>query len=99
MINNILVNVGIDDITQPNLYNYNIEPDWNLISKTNITTLLGNQLGNFESNSVKYYIDNGINFIYPIILFDNKLFENYTTIELNKQLINTVQNKKCRIVF
>jgi hypothetical protein len=33
------------------------------------------------------------------ILFDNKLFENFTTIELNKELINAVQNKKCRIVF
>jgi hypothetical protein len=44
-------------------------------------------------------MNNGIDFIYPIILFDNKLFENYTTIELNKELINAIQNKKCRIVF
>ena len=96
---NILINIGYDSLAKPNLYNYNIEPDWNKSAKTNIVSLLGNQLGNFKSNSVKYYVDNGIDFIYPIILFDNKLFENYTTIELNKQLINTVQNKKCRIVF
>lgn len=96
---NTLINVGYDDITQPNLFNYNIEPNWNLTSKTNITTLLGNQLGNFKSNSVKYYIDNNINFIYPIILFDEKLFENYETIELNVELIKSIRNKQCRIVF
>jgi hypothetical protein len=96
---NILINVGYDNLTNPNLYNYNIEPNWNIVSKTNIDSLIGNQLGNFKSNLVKYYVDNNINFIYPIILFNNKLFENYTTIELNKELINAVQNKKCRIVF
>ena len=96
---NILINVGYDSLAKPNLYNYNIEPDWNKSAKTNIVSLLGNELGNFKSNSIKYYVDNGINFIYPIILFDNKLFENYTTIELNKEVISAVQNKKCRIVF
>jgi hypothetical protein len=99
MINDILIDVGYDDIIKPNLYNYNIEPDWNLVSKTNISTLLGNQLGNFKSNSVKYYIDNNINFIYPIILFNNKLFENHNTIDFDKELIECIKNKKCRIVF
>lgn len=98
-MDSILINVGYDDITIPNLYDCNIEPDWNKKAKTNIVSLLGNALGNFKSNSVKYYVDNNINFIYPIILFDNKLFENYATIELNKQLIKSIQNKKCRIVF
>ena len=98
-MDNILINVGYDDIGIPNLYNYNIEPDWNKLAKTNIDTLLGNQLGNFKSNSVKYYIDNGIDFIYPIILFDNKLFENYETIDLDVQLIECIKNKKCRIIF
>jgi hypothetical protein len=96
---NILINVGYDNISKPNLCEYYIDPDWNTSAKTNIVSLLGNELGNFKSNSIKYYIDNDINFIYPIILFDNKLFENFTTIELNKELINAVQNKKCRIVF
>ena len=98
-MDSILINVGYDDITIPNLYDCNIEPDWNKKAKTNIVSLLGNALGNFKSNSVKYYVDNNINFIYPIILFDNKLFENYATIELNKQLIKSIQNKQCRIVF
>jgi hypothetical protein len=96
---NILINIGYDNIEKPNLYNYNIEPDWNLVNKTNIATLFGNQLGNFKSNLVKYYIDNNINFIYPILLFDNKLFENYDTIDLDTELIECIKNKKCRIVF
>lgn len=99
MINNILINVGYNDITKSNLYNYNIEPDWNKAAKTNIDTLLGNQLGNFKSNSVKYYIDNDIDFIYPIILFDETLFEKYNTIHLSEEILNAVKNKKCRIVF
>jgi hypothetical protein len=96
---NILINIGYDNIEKPNLYNYNIEPDWNKVAKTDIISLFGNQLGNFKSNSVKYYVDNNINFIYPIVLFDNKLFENYDTIDLNTELIEYIKNKKCRIVF
>jgi hypothetical protein len=99
MINDILINVGYDDLTRPNLYNYNIEPNWNLISKTNITTLLGNNLGNFKINTVNYFIDNNIDFIYPILLFDEKLFQNYGTIEFNFDLVKSIQNKKCKIVF
>ena len=99
MINNILVNVGLNDITQPNLHNYNIEPEWNITAKTDITKLLGNNLGNFKINTINYFIDNNIDFIYPIILFDEKLFQNYNTIEFNINLVNSVRNKKCRIVF
>lgn len=95
----ILINAGYDNIEKANLYNYKIEADWNIIAKTNIDTLLGNQLGNFKSNSVKYYINNSINFIYPIILFDNKLFENYKTIDFDAELVEYIKNKKCRIVF
>ena len=95
----ILISVGYDDITKPNLYDYNIEPGWNLVSKTNISTLFGNQLGNFKINSVEYYINNNIDFIYPIILFDNKLFQNYNTIDFDKELVESINNKQCRIVF
>lgn len=98
-VKNILINVGYDDISKLNLYEYNIEPHWNTIRKHNITTLLGNDLGNFKSDNVKYFYDNDINFIYPIILFDEKLFQNFNTIELSDDLIKSVHNKKCRIVF
>jgi hypothetical protein len=98
-LKNILINVGYDDISKLNLYEYNIEPYWNTIRKHNISTLLDNNLGNFKSNKVKYFYDNDITFIYPIILFDETLFQNFKTIELNDELIKSVYNKKCRIVF
>ena len=99
MINNILVNVGYDNILKPNLHNYNIEPEWNITAKTDITKLLGNSSGNFKINTINYFIDNNLNFIYPITIFDDKLFLNYDTIEFNVDLLRMVKNKKCRIVF
>jgi hypothetical protein len=99
MLNDILINVGLDDILKPNLYNYNIEPEWNNTAKTDITKLLGNSSGNFKINTINYFIDNNLNFIYPITIFDDKLFLNYDTIEFNIDLLKMVKNKKCRIVF
>jgi hypothetical protein len=98
-IKNILINVGYDNINLPNLYNYNIEPEWNIQSKTNITTLLDNTLGNFKQNTIDNFIKTNSNFIYPIVLFDNKLFDNYTTIDLDDRILNSIKLKKCKIVF
>ena len=98
-IKNILINVGYDNINLPNLYNYNIEPEWNIQSKTNITTLLDNTLGNFKQNTIDNFIKTNSNFIYPIVLFDNKLFDNYTTIDLDDRILKSIKLKKCKIVF
>jgi hypothetical protein len=95
----ILINIGYDDITEPNLNKYNIEPEWNLKNKTNITTLLDNTLGNFKENSVDFFIKKNSNFIYPIILFDNKLFHENETIDLNEKVQLSIKLKKCKIVF
>jgi hypothetical protein len=99
MIDDVLINVGYDDLTILNLSNYNIEPNWNKSAKTNIISLLGNTSGNFKSNSVKYYIENNINFIYPIIIFDDTLFKNYETIDFDDELIKCIKKKQCKIVF
>jgi hypothetical protein len=98
-IKNILINVGYDDINLPNLYSYNIEPEWNIQSKTNITTLLDNTLGNFKQSTIDNFIKTDVNFIYPIVLFDNKLFDNYTTIDLDDRILKSIKLKKCKIVF
>jgi hypothetical protein len=98
-IKNILINVGYDDINLPNLYSYNIEPEWNIQSKTNITTLLDNTLGNFKESTIDNFIKSDSNFIYPIVLFDNKLFNNYTTIDFDERILNAIKLKKCKIVF
>ena len=47
-LKNLLINVGYDDVSHLNLYNYNIEPDWIINGKTNIVNLLDNTLGNFK---------------------------------------------------
>jgi hypothetical protein len=95
----ILINVGYDNIGVSNLYDYNIDADWNKTVKTNIVSLLGNDIGNFKINSTKYFIENDVNFIYPIILFNENLFENHKTIQFHNRLVDSVKNKKCRIVF
>lgn len=99
MIDDVLINVGYDDINKLNLSEYNIEPYWNKISKTDICKLFGNHSGNFKINSIKHCIDTDLKFIYPIILFDEKLFENFNTIEFSDELIKSIHNKKCRVVF
>ena len=98
-LKNLLINVGYDDVSHLNLYNYNIEPDWIINGKTNIVNLLDNTLGNFKKNSIHFFIKNNLNFIYPIILFDNKLFDNHKTIDLDENLITSIKLKKCKIVF
>lgn len=98
-IKNILINVGYDDINFPNLHDYNIEPEWNIQSKTNIATLLDNTLGNFKQSTIDNFIKTDVNFIYPIVLFDNKLFDNYTTIDFGEKILKSIKLKKCKIVF
>lgn len=98
-IQDIRIDVGYDDILKLNLCDYHIEPDWNLDSKTNIANLLGNDLGTFKINSVEKLINNNKKFIYPIVLFDNKLFENFKSIKIDKKLQKYIHNKKCKIVF
>jgi hypothetical protein len=98
-LKNLLINVGYDDLSHLNLYNYNIEPDWLVNGKTNIANLLDNTLGNFKESSIHFFIKNNLNFIYPIILFDNKLFDNHKTIDLDENLIVSIKLKKCKIVF
>jgi hypothetical protein len=99
ILKQILINVGYDDLFHLNLHNYNIEPDWIIHGKTNIVNLLDNTLGNFKENSIHFFIKNNLNFIYPIILFDNKLFDNHKTIDLDENLITSIKLKKCKIVF
>jgi hypothetical protein len=98
-LKNLLINAGYDDTSHLNLYNYNIEPDWISNGKTNISNLLDNTLGNFKESNIDFFIKNNLNFIYPIILFDNKLFDNHKTIDLNENLITSIKLKKCKIVF
>ena len=54
-LKNLLINVGYDDLSHLNLYNYNIEPDWIVNGKTSISNLLDNTLGNFKESSINFF--------------------------------------------
>lgn len=107
-IENILINVGYDDINKPNLSNLDIHPQWVLDTKLDTRKYLtwtqfekywGNKLHTFQTNSVSYFNNKGIKFIYPITLYSTELFEKYTTINFEKNLIECVRNKNAKIVF
>lgn len=107
-IKNILINVGYDDLLKPNLSNYDFEPQWILDIKkdsnkylkwSHIDRYLGNHLHTFNINTLDYFNEKDLNFIYPITLYSNDLFYRQSTIELNDKLIHSVKNKKAKIVF
>lgn len=53
----------------------------------------------FETYSLDDAIEKDINFIYPIILFTNDLYHNYTTVDFDDRLVNKVLEKKAKICF
>jgi hypothetical protein len=94
-----MINVAYDDINKLNLSNYNIIPEWALKDKTDLIKLLGNDYNNFYKNTLTYFLNYQIKSIYPIILFDNSLFEKYVTIELPEELLYSIKLKLTKIVF
>jgi len=40
-----------------------------------------------------------INYIYPVVIYNNVLFENYDTVVLNPDVVNDAKNGKCKICF
>jgi hypothetical protein len=108
-IDTIKINIAYDDINKPNLYQYDIRPEWIIDIKNmsekylmpwlHIDKFLGNQLQTFNVQSLEYFSSSEEFFIYPITLYCNYLFEKYETINLNDTLINSIKNKKAKIVF
>lgn len=107
-INNIIVSVAYDDINKPNLSEYEYAPNWligdNVHPKRylhwlHIDNFLGNQYHTFNKNTTEYFHNSTQQFIYPVVLYCNDLFEKYETIELNPTLIKCIKNKKAKLVF
>ena len=107
-INNIIVSVGYDDINKPNLSEYNYAPTWlngeNVHPKRylhwlHIDNFLGNQFHTFNKNTLEYFNNSAEKFIYPVVLYSNDLFEKNKTIELNSILIQSIKNKKAKLIF
>jgi len=107
-ITNIIVSAAYDDINKPNLSDYEYFPDWLTYPEIHhlkqlywlqIESFLGNEFYTFNKNTIKYFQNTKENFIYPVVLHSNDLFEKNETINLNDTLINSIKNKKAKIVF
>jgi len=107
-ITNIIVSAAYDDFNKPNLSEYQYFPDWLTYPEVHhlkqlywlqIESFLGNEFYTFNKNTIKYFENSKENFIYPIVLHSNDLFERYQTVDLNDTLINSIKNKKAKIVF
>jgi hypothetical protein len=60
--------MDLDNNPIPNLYNLDITSSSKL-KKMTVDSLLDNTYGNFISNTVDFFFENGEIFIYPIVLF------------------------------
>lgn len=107
-IYDIQINVGYDDINKPNLFQYNYFPNWindtkdisnKYLNWLHIDKFLGNELDNFNPQSVDTFYNNNESFIYPITLYTNDLFETYSTIDISNTLLKYIKLKKAKIVF
>ena len=107
-INDIIVNLAYDNIEKPNLSEYHYIPNWligdNVHPKRylhwlHIDNFLGNQFHTFNKNTTEYFSNSVEKFIYPIVLYSNDLFEKQSTINLSDILLQSIKNKKAKIVF
>jgi hypothetical protein len=107
-INDIIVSVAYDNIEKPNLSEYQCAPNWligdNVHPKRylhwlHIDNFLGNQFHTFNKNTTEYFSNSVEKFIYPIVLYSNDLFEKQSTINLSDILLQSIKNKKAKIVF
>jgi len=105
-IENISINVAYDNLDNPNLSELNIHADWLFDLKTNqyrkcsqIENLIPNSLNTFNKNTIDYFNKKDLNFIYPILLYDDVLFHKHTTIDFEDKLLQSIKKKKAKIVF
>ena len=107
-ITDIVVSVAYDNIEKPNLSEYQYAPNWLIGDNVNpkrylhwlhIDNFLGNQFHTFNKNTTEYFSNSLEKFIYPIVLYSNDLFEKQPTIDLSDILLQSIKNKKAKIVF
>jgi len=83
--------------------------------KTNLDNKIMDTLIKFRGQSFEVFLDHDyhrhniysideiknldINYIYPIVIYNNALFENYDTIELDDHIIKDALDGKCKICF
>jgi hypothetical protein len=107
-ISNIIVSLAYDDIEKPNLSEYQYAPSWLIdydihpkkyLHWMQIDNFLGNKFHTFNKKTTKYFANSEERFIYPVVLYSNDLFEKQLTIDLSNSLLQSIKNKKAKIVF
>jgi hypothetical protein len=90
--------MDLDNNPIPNLYDLDITSSSKL-KKMTVDSLLDNTYGNFISNTVDFFFENGEDFIYPIVLFESLLFTKTNTIELSQKIVDSIRKNKAKIVI
>jgi len=65
----------------------------------NIENILDNTYDTFIKGTVEEFYSKKESFIYPIVMYNNDLFNNYETIELDTLLIEAIHNGYGKLVF
>lgn len=76
-----------------------LRSQFNRFSPQDFIELLDNNKNHFKMWTLDEVYENGLDFVYPIILYNNELFSKYTTIDLPEKLVVSVKNKKAKICF
>ena len=67
------------------------------LNSHNFQNVLDDAFGNFTMHSLDEMLEANEKFIYPIVIYNNDLFVKYNTIELPKEVVESVRSKKARI--
>ena len=65
----------------------------------NLESAFDRTYNTFNSNTIKHFYDKNESFIYPIIIYDNNLFYNTTTIDFPFEVKEFLDKCKCRILI
>jgi uncharacterized Fe-S cluster protein YjdI len=61
--------------------------------------ILDNTINTFQSISLEEVYEKGEDFIYPIILYTNDLFDRYETLELDSRVVERILQEKAKLCF
>ena len=99
----VKINVGYDSFDSnnlpiPNFFDLNLTPIVGLKSFT-IDRLLDNTYENFFSSTVDFFHSTNQTFIYPVLLYDSRLFDVETENLLSEKLVSSLKSGRGKIIF
>lgn len=73
--------------------------DYSLLNGRSIYYNLNNDLYDIKQNTVDYYIENNLNFIYSILIWNNNLFDKNINLDLPDKVKKQIESGKCKFVI